>query len=66
MWNWMLLTLWEICYRVMKQLTWKGTKSTVKYITKKYEKGIKFSKEIMSQYEGINIHRDERLKKGIF
>ena len=62
-WNGMLLTSWKICYKVMQQLTWKGTKSTVKYITKKYEKGIKFSKEVMSQYEGINIHRNECLKK---
>jgi len=63
MWNGMLLTSCEICNKVMQQLTWKGTKSAVKYITKRYEKGIKYSKEIMSQYEGTNIHRNEHLKK---
>ena len=47
----------------MEQLTWKKVKSKVKYITKEYEKGITYSKEEMNQYEGVNIHRNEELKK---
>lgn len=63
MWNGMLLTSAEVCNRVMGQLTWKKEKSNVKYITKEYEKGITYPKEVMSQYEGVNIHRNESLKK---
>ena len=63
MWNGMLLTSWKTCYKVMERLTWKKGKSKVKCITKKYEKGITYSKEVMSQHEGINIHRNSNLKK---
>ena len=47
----------------MKRLTWKQVKAKIKYITKEYEKGIVYSKDEMKQYEGINIHRNEDLKK---
>ena len=47
----------------MEQLTWKKVKSKVKYITKEYEKSITYSKEEMNQYEDVNIHRKEELKK---
>lgn len=63
MWNGMLLTSAKVCNRVMERLTWKKEKSNVKYITKEYEKGTTYSKEVMSQYEGVNIHRNESLKK---
>ena len=63
MWNGMLLSTKQICKKVMEQLTWKKVKSKVKYITKEYEKGITYSKEEMNQYEGVNIHRNEELKK---
>ena len=63
MWNGMLLSTKQICKKVMEQLTWKEVKSKVKYITKEYEKGITYSKEEMNQYEGVNIHRNEELKK---
>ena len=63
MWNGMLLLSENICNRIMSKLTWKGNKAIVKYITKKYEKGVTYSKEEMNKYEGINIHRDESLKK---
>ena len=41
----------------------KKNKSVVKYITEEYQKGVTYSKEEMSKYEGINIFRDEKLKK---
>lgn len=63
MWNGMLLTTKTICNKVMSQLTWKKVKAKVKYITKEYEKGITYSKEVMKKYEGINIHRNSELKK---
>lgn len=63
MWNGMLLSTKEICIKVMKQLTWKKANSNVKYITKEYEKGVVYSKEEMRQYEGINIIRNESLRK---
>ena len=63
MWNGMLLSTKQICKKVMEQLTWKKVKAKVKNITKEYEKGIIFSKEEMRQYEGVNIHRNEKLKK---
>lgn len=63
MWNGMLLTSWKICHRVMEYLTWKKERSKVKYITKEYKKGVTYSKEEMAQYEGVNIHRNEALKK---
>ena len=63
MWNEMLLTSAEVCDIVMEQLTWKKEKSNVKYITKEYEKGITYSKEVISQYEGVNIYKNEGLKK---
>ena len=63
MWNGMLLSTKQICKKVMEQLTWKKVKAKVKNITKDYEKGIFFSKEEMKQYEGVNIHRNEKLKK---
>ena len=63
MWNGMLLTTRNICMKVMQQLTWKNVTAKVKYITKEYEKGIVYSKEEMKQYEDINIHRNEELKK---
>ena len=59
----MLLTSVEVCNRIMERLTWKKEKANVKYIIKEYEKGITYSKEVMSQYEGVNIHRNESLKK---
>ena len=63
MWNGMLLSTKQICMKVMKQLTWKQVKAKVKYITKEYKKGIVYSKEEMKQYEGVNIHRNDKLKK---
>lgn len=63
MWNGMLLLSQKICNKVMEKLTWNKVRSTVKYIDKEYEKGVIYSKEVMSQYEGINIHRDSKLKK---
>ena len=62
-WNGVLLLSENICNKVMAKLTWKGNKAKVKYITKEYEKGIIYSKEEMKKYEGINIHRNESLKK---
>ena len=63
MWRGMLLISEEICNKVMEKLTWKKVEAKVKYIDKEYEKGVKYSKEVMNQYEGINIHRDNKLKK---
>lgn len=63
MWNGSLLSTKQICLKIMEQLTWKNVKAEVKYITKEYEKGITYSKEIMSKYEGVNIHRNDNLKK---
>ncbi len=63
MWNGMLLLSKQICKKVMEQLTWKKVRSKVKYITKEYQKGIIYSKEEMNRYEGVNIHRNEILKK---
>lgn len=47
----------------MEHLTRKNVKAKVKYITKEYKKGIVYSKEEMNKYEGVNIHRNESLKK---
>ena len=63
MWNGMLLLSNNICNKVMSSLTWKNVKARVKYITKEYPKGIKYTKEVMSNYEGVNIHRNNLLKK---
>lgn len=63
MWNGFLLTNKEICNQIMKTLTWKEVKAKVKFITKEYEKGITYSKTEMEQYEGVNILRNEHLKK---
>ena len=59
----MLLLTRQICIKVMEHLTRKNVKTKVKYITKEYKKGITYSKEEMNKYEGINIHRNEILKK---
>ena len=37
----------------MSSLTWKNVKAKVKYITKEYPKGIKYTKEVMNNYEGV-------------
>ena len=63
MWNGMLLSTKQICEKVMEQLIWKKVKSKVKYITKEYKKGVTYSKKVTEQYEGVNIHRNEKLKK---
>ena len=63
MWNGMLFSTRQICMKVMEHLTWNNVKAKVKYITKEYKKGITYSKEEMNKYEGINIHRNEILKK---
>lgn len=63
LWNGMLLSTRQICIKVMEHLTWKNVKAKVKYITKEYKKGIVYSKEEMNKYEGVNIHRNESLKK---
>ena len=63
MWRGMLLSTTQLCKKVMEKLTWKNVKSKVKFITKEYEKGVSYSKEEMKQYEGVNIHRSETLKK---
>ena len=63
MWNGMLLLSYKNCNDIMSKLTWKNIPSKFKYITKEYQKGIIYSKEEMKQYEGINIIRDEKLKK---
>ena len=34
-----------------------------KISAKEYKKGIVYSKEEMKQYEGVNIHRNDKLKK---
>lgn len=49
----MLLSSKNICNKVMTCLTWKKEKASVKYIDKEYEKGIVYSKEEMSKYEGV-------------
>ena len=59
----MLLLSKQICKKVMEQLTWKKVRAKVKYITKEYQKGVIYSKEEMKKYEGVNIHRNEILKK---
>ena len=40
-----------------------GGRISLEDYKERYEKGIKYSKEIMSQYEGTNIHRNEHSKK---
>ena len=50
-------------YKKVSSITWKNVKAKVKYITKEYPKGIKYTKETMGNYEGVNIHRDDSLKK---
>lgn len=62
-WNGMMLTTEEIYYKVIERLTWKDNLAKVKNITKEYEKGISYSKKEMSKYEGVNILRNEKLKK---
>ena len=59
----MMLTTEEIYYKVIGRLTWKGNLAKVKNNTKEYEKGISYSKKEMSKYEGVNILRNEKLKK---
>ena len=59
----MMLTTEEIYYKVIERLTWKDNLAKVKNITKEYEKGISYSKKEMSKYEGVNILRNEKLKK---
>lgn len=63
MWNGYLLTSENLCNKIMEQLTWKDIKAKVKFITKEYEKGVTYSKNEMKKYEGINIIRNEILKK---
>ena len=63
MWSGMLLSTKNICNKVMSCLTWKEAKASVKYIDKEYKKGVTYSKEEMAKYEGVNIHRNEKLKK---
>lgn len=63
MWNGILLTSEEICNQIMRKLTWKETQAKVKFITTEYEKGITYLKQEMSIYEGVNILRDQQLKK---
>ena len=62
-WNGMLITSEDKCNKIMENITWKEVQAKVKFITKKYEKGVKYSKEEMLKFEGTNILRDERLKK---
>ncbi len=63
MWNGFLLTSEEICNQIMSTLTWKGIKTKVKVNTKEYEKGVTYSKAEMKPYEGVNILRNQELKK---
>lgn len=63
MWNGFLLKTEEICNQIMSILTWKEVKAKVTSVTKEYESGITYSKEKMKQYEGVNIIRNEKLKK---
>ncbi len=63
MWNGILLSSKQICRKVMEQLTGKKVRLKVKYITKEYQKGVIYSKEEMKKYKGVNIHRNEILKK---
>lgn len=63
LWNGFLLQTQEVCNQIMSTLTWKDVKAKVKFITTEYEKGITYSKKEMERYEGINIIRDEKLKK---
>ena len=58
----MLLVSEDICNKVMEKLTWNNVRAKVKYITKSYDKGIKYSKEEMKQYDS-NIIRNSTLKK---
>ena len=59
----MLLTSEEKCYEVMNSLTWKEITAKVTTIEKVYEKGVTYTKDEMSIYEGVNIIRDNVLKK---
>ena len=63
MWNGFLLTSEEICNQIMSTLTWKDVRAKVKCITKEYDKGITYSKVEMGRYEGVNILRNNELKK---
>ena len=63
MWNGFLLTSEEICNQIMSTLTWKNVRAKVKCITKEYDKGITYSKVEMGRYEGVNILRNNELKK---
>ena len=47
----------------MSTLTWKDVRAKVKCITKEYDKGITYSKVEMGRYEGVNILRNNELKK---
>ena len=47
----------------MEYLTRKNVKAKVKYITKEYKKVLSILKKKMNKYEGVNIHRNEMLKK---
>lgn len=47
----------------MSTLTWKDVRAKVKCITKEYDKGITYSKVEMRRYEGVNILRNNELKK---
>lgn len=62
-WNGSLIISEEVCNKFMENLTWNGVKAKVKFITEKYEKGIKYSKDEMDIYEGTNIIRNNELKK---
>ena len=62
-WNGMLITSENKCNKIMENITWKEVKAKVKFITKEYEKGVKYSKEEMAKFEETNIVRDEKLKK---
>ena len=62
-WNGFLLNTEEICNNFMRNLTWKGNKAKVKFITKEYEKGIKYSKKYMTELEDKHVKRNKDIPK---
>lgn len=62
-WNGFLLTTEEMCNNFMRNLTWMGNKAKVQFITKKYEKGIKYTKKYMTELENKYVKRNKDIPK---
>lgn len=62
-WNGFLLNTEEICINFMKNLTWMGNRAKVQFITKEYEKGIKYTKKYMTELENEYVKRNKDIPK---